>query len=117
VDLPTLDLRETPFDEREFSRLWLLAVATYGVGDIVTTVALVWFVPRLSEGNLFLGSVVAEFGLAGLVGLKLLVFFVCIGVSLWAAPDGDRLSYYLPPALLAVVGAFTTVYNLRLLFG
>lgn len=117
VTLPTLDLRGTSFDEREHARLWLLAVTTYGVGDIVTTIALVWFVPRLSEANVFLSSVISQFGLAGLVGLKLAVFSVCITVSLWAVPADDRFGYYFPPTLLAVVGAFTTVYNLRLLFG
>jgi hypothetical protein len=117
VTFPTFDLSETAFDEGEFSQLWLLAATMYGVGDVVTTVALVWFVPRLSEGNLFLGSTVAEFGLTGLIVVKLTVFFVCICASLWAAPEGDWISYYFPPALLSVVGAFATVYNLRLLFG
>lgn len=112
-----LTLSDTPFEEREFSRLWTIATATYGVGDIVTTIALLNFSPRVDEANVILRAVVTEFGQAGLVSLKLVVFFACIGISLDAAHREDRLVYYLPPVVLAFVGTFTTVYNVRLLLG
>ena len=105
------------FDEREFRRLWLLAAATYGVGDIVTTIALVQFSTALQEGNSLLRLAFQQFGPAALVTLKLAILLACIAVSVDAARRDDRLLYYLPPALLAIVGAFTTVYNLRLLVG
>ncbi|MFC7235506.1 hypothetical protein [Halosegnis marinus] len=112
-----LRLREAGSSGREFTRLWLVALATYGVGDVVTTVALTRFVPRLSEGNLLLAALLNSHGNLGLIGLKLAVFAGCLAISLYGARTADRFVYYLPPALLAVVGGFTTAYNLRLLFG
>jgi hypothetical protein len=112
-----LSLAGTPYEEEEFTVLWTLALATYGVGDMVTTIALIEYVPRVTEGNPLVDGAVAAFGQSGLIGLKLAAFLFCLGVSLLAAQDDDRLLYYGPPAGLAVVGAFTTVYNLRLLLG
>jgi len=102
----------------EFYWLWILATATYGVGDVVTTVALVRFSGRVDEANVLVRAAVDAFGLGGLVGLKLAVFLICIGVQV-AAIDGtdDPVVVYAPPAVLAVFGAFTTTFNLRLLLG
>jgi hypothetical protein len=108
---------DAAFDEQEFRRLWLVAVATYGVGDVVTTIALAQFSTALAEGNTALRAALDGFGQGGLVALKLGVLLACLAVSVDAARRGDRVLYYLPPALLAVVGAFTTAYNLRLLVG
>jgi len=112
-----VSLEGTPFDPAEFSWLWLLSAATYGVGDVVTTIALVRYSAAVAEGNALLRMAIDAFGLSGLVGLKLLAFFVCLAISLHGARDADSALYYGPPAMLAVVGAFTTVYNLRLLVG
>ncbi|MEF8856903.1 MAG: hypothetical protein V5A16_05715 [Haloplanus sp.] len=112
-----VSLEETPFDPTEFSWLWLLSAATYGAGDVVTTIALVQHSEAVAEGNALLRSAIDAFGLSGLVGVKLVTFFVCLAVSLHGARDADSALYYGPPAMLAVVGAFTTVYNLRLLIG
>lgn len=117
MDASALSLAGTPFDDREFSRLWFIATALYGVGDVVTTIALLGFVPEIEEGNVVLAAIVEWAGTSGLVGLKLVIFFACLGVSLWAARDGDRLLFYAPPALLSVIGGFTTAYNLWLMFG
>jgi hypothetical protein len=118
MDTPAwLSLEGTPYEEEEFTTLWTLALATYGVGDMVTTIALMGYVPRVTEGNPLVDGAVAAFGQPGLIGIKLGAFLFCLGVSLVAAQDGDRLLYYGPPAGLAIVGAFTTVYNLRLLLG
>jgi hypothetical protein len=112
-----LSLAETPFEEREFVRLWLVASATYGVGDVVTTIALVDFSPNVREANVVVRGAVDAFGLPGLILLKLVVFLACLVVGLAAAREGDRFGYYFPPLFLSVVGAFTTTYNLRLLLG
>ncbi|WP_251342763.1 hypothetical protein [Haloplanus halophilus] len=112
-----LSLDGTPYDDAEFSRLWLVATATYGVGDVVTTVALVRFSASVSEANALLRTAIEAFGLWGLVGLKLAAFFTCLAISLSGARDADDLLYYGPPAVLALVGAFTTAYNVRLLVG
>jgi hypothetical protein len=118
VQLPSrLRLSGTPFGEREFSRLWFFATATYGVGDVVTTIALIGFSDRVREANPLIRAAVETLGNAGLVGLKLAVFLTFILVSVDAAQREDRIFYYLPPVVLTVLGTFTTVYNLRLLLG
>lgn len=112
-----LTLENTPFDEVSFSRVWLLAVATYGVGDVVTTIALVYFSDVHTEANPVIRQAIIAFGGGGFLGLKLLVIYACIGVSLWAGlSDEDRLMFYGPPVLLAGIGLYTTVHNLGLLF-
>lgn len=112
-----LSLEETPYDATEFFRLWFVATTTYGVGDIVTTIALVGFSASVSEANALLRTAIYHFGLWGLIGTKLLAFFICLTISLYGARDADAALYYGPPAMLAVAGAFTTAYNLRLLVG
>jgi branched-subunit amino acid permease len=110
-------LRGTSFEEREFTNLWFLATATYGVGDVVTTIALIHFSDTVNEANVLVRVAVETFGQAGLVGLKLVVLLACLAISVAAANDEDAFTYYLPPLALAVVGAFTTTYNVRLLLG
>lgn len=105
----------TPFTYREFSGLWLTATATYGVGDVVTTIAVLQFTARIDEANLLLSTAVDHFGQAGLVGLKLAVFILCLGVSIDAAHRQDSLLFYFPPVTLSAFGLVLTVHNLRLL--
>ncbi|MFB6103059.1 MAG: hypothetical protein ABEJ73_10900 [Haloplanus sp.] len=112
-----LSLTDTPYDATEFSRLWLIATTTYGVGDVVTTIALVQFSDSVGEANALLRTAIETFGLGGLIGLKLFAFFACLAISLTGARNADSALYYGPPAMLALVGAFTTVYNIRLLVG
>lgn len=112
-----LTLDKSPFDKASFSRIWLVALATYGVGDVVTTIALVYFSDLHTEANPVIRQAIMAFGGGGFLGLKLLVIYVAIGVSLWAGVgDDDRLMFYAPPLLLALVGAYTTAHNLNLLF-
>lgn len=110
-----LTLDGTPFTHREFSRLWLAATATYGVGDVVTTIAVLQFTARVDEANPLLGTAVDHLGRAGLVGLKLAVFLLCLGVSVDAAHRRDSLLFYFPPVTLSAFGIVLTVHNLRLL--
>ncbi|SDX67084.1 hypothetical protein [Halobellus clavatus] len=112
-----VSLDDTPFDARTFTRLWLLALATYGVGDVVTTIALIEYSPTVSEANALIRLSIDHLGLLGLVLLKYLAFGVAIGISLLGAADADRFLYYLPPIVLSLAGAFTTVYNARLMLG
>ncbi len=111
-----LTLDGTEFSVREFSQLWWFATATYGVGDVVTSIALIWFSTTVREANPLVRTAAEVFGPSGLVGLKLVTFLVCMGVSLQAAnADGNRLLYYGPPFTLTLLGAVVTVHNLRLL--
>lgn len=105
------------FDSSEFYQLWLVALATYGVGDIVTTIALLRFVNRIDELNVIVETVVGLYGEAALVVLKFVVFAVAIGVSVYGDRVDDWVLFYLPPTTLAVIGGFTTAYNIRLFLG
>lgn len=105
------------FDRREFSWLWLIALATYGVGDIVTTIAVVRYAPHVREMNVAVRASFSVLGEGGFAGLKLFAFLICLAVSVRAARRRDRFLYYLPPTMLAVVGMVVTVHNFHLLMG
>ncbi|MFB6188829.1 MAG: hypothetical protein ABEI57_03000 [Halapricum sp.] len=112
-----LTLAQPEFDVESFSIVWLLAVATYGVGDVVTTIAIVWFLPLYAEANPLIHFAVSLFGGGGFLAVKLLVFYGVLAISLWAGFQGrDKLMFYGPPIVLALVGLFTTVHNLALMF-
>lgn len=116
VEADWLTLERSPFDLDSFSTVWLLAAATYGVGDVVTTIAIVWFSPIYAEANPLIRFAVELFGGGGFLALKLLVFYAVLMISLWAGvPEKDRLMFYGPPLVLSAVGAFTTVHNLLLM--
>lgn len=104
-------------DAGEFTALWTLPTLTYGVGDLLTTMTVAYAATAVTEANPVVRAAFEAGGLAGFVALKLAVLLVALAVGVWAARADDRLSYYGTPALLAVLGAFLTVYNLRLLTG
>lgn len=109
------DIEAGPFDSLEFYLLWLVVAATYGVGDLLTTMALVE-APGLREANAVVAAALT-FGGGGLVVLKLVAIGGCVGVSAWAALQRDRFLYYFPPFALSVLGSVVTVHNLGLLLG
>lgn len=116
ADSPLVTFDGAAFSPEAFSRVWLLALAAYGVGDVVTTIGLVWFSPFHVEANPVIAAAIAAFGGGGYLALKLLVFYVCIGVSVWGGvQDDDPLLFYGPPVALALFGLFTTVHNIGLL--
>lgn len=102
----------------EFVALWIIATVTYGVGDVITTIALFYFHPNVGEANPVLRWAMTSFDLAGLVGLKIMVFvaFIVISVEI-ARRDMDPLLYYAPPAVMAVLGAYLTVSNIVYMIG
>lgn len=102
------------FDEQSFVHVWLLALATYGVGDVVTTIGLVYFSPVHVEANPVIAEAIALFGGGGFLALKLLVFYFCLGISLSALADEDRLVFYGPPLALTVLGIAATAHNVLL---
>lgn len=102
--------------EQEFYWLWIAATTTYGVGDVVTTVALVNYAPAVKEANPIVAVALDALGLPGLVTLKLAVFFACLALSVRAMHAWeDRVLYVFPPIVLAVLGAVLTALNLVLL--
>lgn len=107
---------ETNFSKRQFVGVWVIATPTYGTGDILTTLSL-WSVPHLVEANWLMAAAVGQFGHLGIIAVKLAVFAIALTVSIRGIHTEDSLSVYFPPAVLSIIGAFTTVYNLRLLLG
>ena len=100
-----------------FTAVWLVALLTYGVGDIVTTIAIAWFSLAHVEANPLIAEAITLFGGGGYLALKLLAFFLAIGISVWAGvQESDPVLFYGPLAILAVVGLGLTLWNAWLLF-
>ncbi|ESS02504.1 MAG: hypothetical protein A07HR67_02837 [uncultured archaeon A07HR67] len=97
-------------------RVWALVLATFGVGDGVTTAAIIWMSPAHSEANPVVRAAITNFGAGGLAGLKLLTIGVCLALSLWASTDDDQFMWYFPPLTLVLVGTMTTLINISLLW-
>ncbi|WP_123623961.1 hypothetical protein [Halorubrum sp. CSM-61] len=100
---------------QEFYWLWIAATATYGVGDIVSTIAFLEYVPTIDEANPVVAVALDAFGLGGLVALKIAVYLVMLWISVHGAREGDGFLYYFPPVLLTLVGIYLTASNVRLL--
>jgi len=88
-----------------------VATTTYGVGDVVSTIAFLTYVPEMEEANPIVVAAIDAFGFAGLVALKIVVYLIMVWISVLGARDGDALLYYFPPVLLTLVGLFLTVNN------
>lgn len=101
----------------EFRLQWAVAFLTYVVGDIVSTVILVYFVPGLGEGNPLVAGLLETFGLAGLIVVKGGVFALGLFVSRRGLADEDAAFYYLPPVAMTGFGGVATTINLWLVFG
>ena len=112
----TLDGSLAENREQEFYWLWIFATLGYGVGDIVTTLALVGHSPFVKEGNVLVKWLFAVWGIPGFVTGKLVVFSISFAVSLYALNAwDDRLLYYFPPLVLTIFGGFITGYNIFLM--
>ncbi|MFW6320389.1 MAG: hypothetical protein ACOC0Z_00945 [Halohasta sp.] len=86
--------------------LWLLVVASFGVGDLVSTVVGLRL-PGVVEAGPVAAPVFDRYGLAGMVGLKLVT--IVAGYGCWRAlPAPHRVGV---PLGLAVVGVAVTGWN------
>ncbi len=102
----------SPFSRDRFTSVWVVALLSYGVGDIVTTMALAWFSRATMEANPLIAWAVTNVGGGGYLGLKLLAFYAALGISLWGGVrDTDSLLFYGPPVALAIVGLMITLSN------
>ena len=99
---------------KEFYALWLFAALTYGVGDVLSTIATVISTPGVSEANPAVKTVLENFGLPGFLLLKILVFLVLLSISVQGARSNDQFSYYWPPVLSTLLGVALTVWNVWL---
>ena len=102
---------------KPFYVAWFAAALAYGVGDVVSTVYAVVSIPGVIEGNPVVNGLLQNFGLAGFVILKLLVFLILISVSVQGGRSRDPLSYYWPPVVMTGLGLVLTGWNLRLILG
>lgn len=108
---------DTSFSADSFVGVWATAAATYGAGDTLTTLAVIWYSTTVVEANPVVAFVTSTAGVPGLVVLKLAAFLACLCLALDAARRADSLGFYFPPAMLAVLGAFASTTNLLLLAG
>lgn len=97
-------------------RIWALALATYAVGDGVTTAMLVWVSPVYVEANPVVRAAIDAFGASGLVGVKVIAISTCFAFSLWGSTDGDQFMFHLPPVTLILAGTAMTLFNASLLW-
>lgn len=100
-----------------FYTLWAFAIATYGVGDFVSTLVALVFVPGLFEGNPIVLAVLQRYGIAGFVGIKVVVFAGALWMGIRGAHEGDWFEYYAPPVVIGIVGTALTVWNTLLITG
>lgn len=89
------------------SWLWWLSITFFGIGDIMTTATAHLVVP-LAEGSPTVGPVMASYGIAGFVGLKLAVFVV--GYAVWYTVESPHNVGV--PLALSVLGVGFTTWNL-----
>lgn len=90
--------------------LWWLSVMFYGLGDVITTGATTLAVP-VAEGGPLVGWVLDEYGLGGLVGVKVAVFGLSYLVwRLVGHPHNVGV-----PVALSVIGVGFTTWNLFVL--
>lgn len=98
--------------EDEFYQLWLIALATFGVGDLVTTIAFYQFTP-LEEGNPIVRAALEALGIGGFVLLKIALFLGVLLLSVGVLNVArSRFVYYFGPAVLSIYGAFLTIWNI-----
>lgn len=90
---------------------WVLFVATYLVGDVVTT-AVGLSHPRVAEANPVLGPLVGDAPHNHVV-YYILVLKLGVALTLYAVVEMVPRRYrHYPPYLLGVIGVLTTVNNL-----
>lgn len=104
-------------DSAVFYGLWFLAAATYGFGDIVSTLLAVVTAPGIVESNPIVAGVLANYGIPGFLAVKLAILVVLVWISIGGARDDDRFTYYWPPVVATVLGTGLTGWNLWLLYG
>jgi len=99
--IPTIEALST------HSRLWAIAIATFGVGDLLTTVA--FLTAELNhEGNPLAVAAIDHFGLWVLIPWKFAVFAAFVGLYR-LAPESTRVGV---PLGLALFGSLLTGWNI-----
>lgn len=91
---------------------WVVGLATYFAGDIVTTAVGIQLVPTVGEGNAIAASAIAQLGLwPAMLALKTLVLLWVL--ACWRlSPQKYRVIF---PSLLAAIGIVIVVANSRVI--
>lgn len=92
--------------ERKQDWLWLVAFGFYGLGDLLTT-TIGLASGRGAEAGPLAAGLVAGYGLAGLLGLKVATLIGFYGLW-WVVRTPGRVAV---PLALAVVGVGVTIWN------
>lgn len=92
---------------------WLLAIATFGVGDSVTTVAGTRWAGLVERSPVVRRVAGARPSIPALVGLKIVAFLVAGGLSRVVPPGSYRS---MVPASIAAVGLLATGFNVWVIF-
>lgn len=98
-----------------FYFMWVCAIVTYGAGDFVTTVILVYRYSGYQESNPIVRWILEMYGIPGFLGLKALAFGIGIGVSLHAIGKRNTQLYYFPPVAMVLMGVVATGIHLELI--
>jgi hypothetical protein len=117
ADVPGLPVGDLSLEQFSALRLWVLAVATYVVGDVATTTAVLRLSDLHREANPVVRTVLESAGTGGFLAAKLAITLGCVWVSVrgFQARKVDELTAYGPPVLLATIGVVATLHNLRIL--
>ena len=113
-----LEAPQREMNECNFVFLWAIATLSFGVGDLLTTFAIISGFPHVIEANPVMTRTVEMVGYWGIVWLKLGAFAGALSISVYASRVwGDRFLHLFPPIAVTAVGAFATAFNVTLIVG
>lgn len=88
--------------------MWYTSLATFGVGDVVTTY--IGMKQRgVEEGHPLLDAVIEDSGVAGMVGMKAMAFALA-GAAYSQVSEDHRIGI---PIGLTLLGSYATIHNTR----
>jgi hypothetical protein len=91
-------------------QLWLSSIATYGIGDVVTTYTGL-NMEGVSESHPVADQVLQETGVGGMIGMKI-VTLTGFGLLYGAAPDDWKVGV---PTGLTTLGTLIVLNNVRVI--
>jgi uncharacterized BrkB/YihY/UPF0761 family membrane protein len=112
-----MTLQTRTFPRVNHERVWIGALATFGVGDVATTVAFL-LVGANFEGHPLAATMIDGYGLAALIPLKI-VAFVLFYILYRFVPDdicvGVPLGLLLLGSVITVWNIYSSVFGVRIL--
>lgn len=105
----------SPWEAVSLTRLWVAAIATFVVGDVLTTTVVLSLSEIHTEANPLVREILRASGSLGLVGFKLLFVLVCVGLTVRFRDRVVTPVLYGPPAAIGLIGLYATVHNAQVL--